>query len=478
VPAIYTVTVTDNNGCDTTADVTITEPALLTDTITSVINVSCNGFNDGEATATVTGGTPGYNYFWNSVASQFTPTATGLPPGTYINMVVDTNGCTATDTVVITQPDVLTASIGLIINVSCNAAGDGQATVIAGGGTLPYTYLWDDPLAQTGSTATVLDTGTYVVIVTDSNGCTETAGVTINEPAILVVDITDSTNIRCFGENNGDATVTAGGGTLTYTYLWDDDSTQTTSTATGLTAGNYNVIVTDNNGCTAIDSVTLTEPLLLIVSITGSTNVSCFGAGDGEVVSSASGGTLPYIFVWSDAPVFQPTPTATGLDGGTYTVTLIDSLGCDTTATATITEPALLVAPVTAFTNVGCKGDSTGSASVSASGGNPPYTYAWTTLPVQTDSLATGLPAGTYSITVTDSLGCDTTESVTITEPDSLLASITHLDVTCYGFDDGEATVLAAGVSHPLLSVTVTVYIAGTRPVAVAVVWIGKVFHE
>ena len=122
--------------------------------------------------------------------------------------------------------------------------------------------------------------------------------------------------------------------------------------------------------------------------------MSCCGADDGEVVSSATGGTLPYTFVWDDDDL-QPTSTATGLDGGTYTVVLVDSLGCDTTATATITEPALLVAPITAVTNVGCKDDSTGSATVSASGGNPPYTYAWTTVPVQTDSVATGLPAGT-----------------------------------------------------------------------------------
>ena len=228
----------------------------------------------------------------------------------------------------------------------------------------------------------------------------------------------------------------------------DEDYTQPHTTAQDLTAGTYNVTVTDNNGWTAIDSVTLTETLLLVVSITGSTNVSCFGADDGEVISSASGGTLPYTFVWDDDDL-QITPTATGLDGGTYTVILVDSLGCDTTATETITEPALLVAPITAVTNVGCKDDSTGSATVSASGGNPPYTYAWTTLPVQTGSVATGLPAGTYSVTVTDSLGCDTTESVTITEPDYLVAALSGVNVSCKDFNDGEATVVATGGTIP-----------------------------
>ncbi|MFH1320919.1 MAG: gliding motility-associated C-terminal domain-containing protein [Bacteroidota bacterium] len=446
----YTVTLMDMKGCMATADTTIGQPDTLAASITNVQNVSCNGANDGSATVTASGGTLPYSYIWNTTPFQTDSTATGLEPTSYTVTVIDTNGCITDAGVTITQPDVFTASSGGVIHVTCNGGNDGSAALTASGGTLSYSYLWDTSPVQTDSIATGLLAGTYTAAITDSSGCADSVSVTINEPDLLTANITDSTNVSCNGGNDGEATVTAGGGSPAYTYSWNTSPVQTSVTVTGLFAGIYTVTITDNMGCSATDSVTITEPPLLIASITDSTNVSCYGGSDGSALLTASGGTAPYSYLWNDDST-QITNTATGLSAGTYTVIITDTLGCNTSAIITITEPDILIATITNITNVNCSGDSTGIATVSTTGGTSPYTYLWNTSPVQTDPVATGLPAGMYTITVTDTLGCDTTVNVTIIEADTLIANITDVtNVFCNGDSTGSATVSVSGGASPL----------------------------
>ncbi|MFH1319207.1 MAG: PKD domain-containing protein, partial [Bacteroidota bacterium] len=447
---IYTATVTDSSGCTTSVDATITEPPLLIANITAVNDVSCNGECDGEIIVIVSGGTPPYTYLWNTTPYQSTDTVTGLCPGSYMITIVDANGCdTAISNIIITQPAVLTVSIGSYTHVSCNGGNDGEAKATASGGTMPYSYLWNTIPAQTGYIATGLPAGTDTVIVTDTNGCADTAYVTINEPSLLTASITDSTNVSCFDGSDGSATVIVSGGAGLYSYFWNDPDTQTTNIATGLLAGTYYVTVTDDNGCDTTDSVIITEPLLLIADITSTVNVSCKEGNDGSATLTASGGTPPYSYLWDDDSV-QTSDTAVWLLAGVYTVMITDSLGCDTTAIDTITEPDLLVATVSGITDVACKGDSTGEAIISISGGTPPYIYSWDDPALQTDTLATSLPAGTYNVTVTDSLGCDTIISITVTEPDSLIATITDIiNINCFGDSSGGATASVSGGTLP-----------------------------
>ena len=434
----YTVTVTDNNGCTATASVTITQPPPVTATIGVPTNVLCNAGTNGSATVTPGGGTPNYTYLWTPTG-QTNATATGLSAGNYTVTVTDANGCTATSSVTITQPPLLTAIMGVPVNVLCSGGNNGSANVTAGGGTPNYTYLWT-PTGQTNATATGLTAGTYTVTVTDANGCTATATATITTPNPITTTIT-FTQATC-NLANGTSTVVATGGTPAYNYFWIPSS-QTNATATALSAGTYSVVVTDANGCTATATVNVTEPIAVNASITAITEVSCFGGNNASLTVTATPGTPPYTYLW--APTGQTNATATGLTAGVYTVSVTDNNGCVVTVIQTITQPTLLTATIGLPTNVLCNGGNNGSATVTGGGGTPNYTYLWTPTG-QTNATATGLIAGSYTATVTDANGCTATASVNITEPALLTATMgIPTNVLCNGGNNGSVTVTPGG---------------------------------
>jgi len=439
----YNVTVTDANGCTAIASVSINEPAALTVSVTGT-DPACPGACDGDASASVTGGTSPYTYQWDDPLFQVTATATGLCAGTYSVVVTDVNGCNTSSSIVINDPAGMALTTSTT-DATCGNA-DGSATVSVTGGTIPYTYLWNDPLAQTTATATGLAAGGYSVTVTDFDGCTEIANATINDIGGPSAAISSSTDVSCNGGNDGSATVSATGGTTPYTYQWDDPLTQTTATATGLSAGTYNILVTDSNGCSASASVAIDEPAALNAIITSSSDVSCNGGSDGEATVSVSGGVSPYTYQWDD-PNSQIAATATGLAAGTYTVNVTDANGCVDIAGVTITEPAALSISITG-TDPTCPGACDGQATASVTGGTSPYTYQWNDPLFQVSATAVGLCAGTYTVTVTDANGCTFSTSVILSEPASLILSTSSTDATC-GNADGSATVAVSGGTAP-----------------------------
>ncbi|SFT54150.1 gliding motility-associated C-terminal domain-containing protein [Lishizhenia tianjinensis] len=446
----YTCTVTDALGCVETITATVTQPAgALTASVASISNVNCFGDATGSATVTASFGTPGYTYSWNTTPVQTNATATGLAAGTYTCTVTDALGCTTTTTANVTQPSApLSLSIASTTNVGCYGDATGAATISASGGTPAYTYSWNTTPVQTGATATGLAAGNYICTVTDNLGCTATITVTIAQPAApLGVSIASISDVNCFGDATGSATVSAFDGTPGYTYSWNTTPVQTSATATGLAAGTYTCTVTDANGCTASVSATVTQPAAPIaLSISANTPVSCYGFANGSATVASTGGTPGYTYAWNTTPV-QTTATASGLAAGTYTCTVTDILGCSETISVTITQPAAALSlTVNPQINVACYGDATGAANVVASNGTPGYTYAWNTTPIQTTANATGLAAGTYTCTVTDANGCVETISVTITQPAAplTLSVFATSNVDCYGDATGAATIQAS----------------------------------
>jgi len=430
----WTCTVTDANGCIAIATVTLTAPTALTATATSS-PVLCNGGTTGSATVTATGGVGPYTYNW-APSGGTGSAATGLGAAAYTVTVTDANGCTATASTTVTQPTAIT-STGTQTNVLCNGGLTGSASVVASGGTGPYTYNWA-PSGGTGSTATGLGAGTYTVTITDANGCTSTRSFTITQPTVLT-STTSFTQSTC-GSSNGSAAVVVSGGVGPYTYLWSP-SGGTGATATGLAAGTYTVVYTDANGCTGTASVTVPNAGSPTATITATTNVSCFGGNNGSATVAASGGTGPYTYAWT--PTGGTSATGTPLIAGAYTVTVTDANGCSTTATTTITQPPTLAATATS-SPVLCFGGTTGSATVTATGGVGPYAYNWAPSG-GTGSTATGLAAGGYTVTVTDANGCTTTASSTVTQPTALAATATSSPVLCFGGNTGSASVTASG---------------------------------
>ena len=416
----YTVTVTGSNGCNTINTVTITQPALaLNATIPTITGNLCNGVSAGSASANATGGTGTYTYSW-APGGGTTSAISNLSAGTYTLTVKDANGCTTSATATITQPaNALIATIPTSTAILCNGAATGTATVNVSGGTGPYTYSW---APGSGTTATIsnLSAGTYTAIVQDANGCITTDTITLKQSPILTTTIPASTNVLCFGGNTGSANASASGGLSPYTYSWAPGG-QTTAAISNLSAGTYTITVTGNNGCTSTASVTITQAAQINCSIPSSTNVNCNGGATGSATATASGGVTPYTYNWSSGG--GSNASASNLSAGTYTVAVNDANGCASTASVTITQPALLKCSIPSITNTGCsKEDTAGSATAKASGGTGSFTYLWSP-GGETTATISGLSAGTYTLTVTDANGCKGISIATITtQPPALYA--------------------------------------------------------
>ncbi len=431
----YTCTIRDANACVLTRTVTITQPVALTVGITST-SLTCNGVCSGAAAASPAGGTAPYTYLWNNASTK--ATITGLCAGSFSVTVRDANGCTGTQTVTIVQPTALTGTPSQT-NTTCNNVCDGTASVLAGGGTMPYTYRWN-PGAQTTSSVTGLCDGTYTFSLTDANSCLVTNSVTITEPVVLSAN-PSATNVSCSGLCDGVVTSNPSGGTSPYSYVWSTGGS-TTQSVSGLCAGAYNVVVTDANLCQSNQPVTITQPALLNAVLGAIVNTCSSCAGSANV--SPTGGTAPYTYLWSDG---QTTATASNLCIGTYSVLVTDSRGCTATNTANIAQ-TVNIAITFSSPNVSCFGSCDGIAVANPSGGNNPYTYNWSP-GLETTQTITGLCAGAYSVTVLDSLGCFNTGTITLTEPAALTLTLTASNASCNGVCDGSVTATPAGGTMP-----------------------------
>jgi gliding motility-associated-like protein len=436
----YTITGRTATGCLAQVDATIEEPLPISFTLVSAVDASCNGGADGTITVAVVNGFPTYSYLWSS-NNQTTNPATGLAAGTYTVTVTDDDGCTADTSYSVGEPPAISVTITASTPALCFGGSDGTANASALGGSSPYTYTWDN--GETGDFAQFLDAGNHVVTVTDDNGCSATDDVTITEPTELTGTITAQTEPACFGGSDGSATVTAAGGTPPYLYLWSNG--ETGATAVSLGANSYSVTITDNNNCTAVTSVTITQPTQLTAVINPFSDISCYGGNDGFATVTAAGGTPGYTYLWPDG---QTTTTASNLEADFYIVEVFDANGCIATGSITLTEPDTIIAAMQTFTMVSCNGGSDATATVAAQGGTNTFTYAWSN--GQTNATATGLAAGNYTVTITDGNGCSVQLAHTVIEPDVLTATIIDSeDVLCFGGSDGEATVQALGGFPP-----------------------------
>jgi gliding motility-associated-like protein len=400
----YIVTVTDQQGCVSFGNVTVTEPPAVIATISNVINVPCNGMSSGSAMVSGSGGSgSGYQYSWST--GQNSQIATGLSANTYVATVTDGTGCIDTAHVTITQPTPVVVNVLVDADATCSQ-NNGTITVAGSGGTPPYTYQWSN--SQTGPTISNLAPGTYTVVVKDANNCVGTTAVTIQQSTALAI-LKDSANVSCNGLADGWASFTPAAGVAPYTYTWTG-VTDNDSVATNLPAGTYTVNIMDATNCPGTATVVITEPPVLDAAISNVSQVRCFGANDGAALASATGGTAPYSYLWNTGAT-GANPTTMG--PGSYTVVITDDHGCADSADVQITEPPLLEITGQA-TASSCAGMGQGSAEAVATGGTPPYSIIWATSPQQYGLTATGLNPGSYTVTVTDGNNCSKNTTITI----------------------------------------------------------------
>lgn len=435
----YNVTVTSADNCQLVLMVTIDEYPEMTLTVTGT-DASC-GQNNGAATASVTGGTPGYTYAWDTNPVQTTADISNLSAGQYTVTVTDNNGCEKVESIVINTPSTITQTSINTTDVTCNGLADGSVMMVADGGTTPLSYALGSGMPQATGDFSNLLAGSYNIVVTDAVGCTASFPFMIGEPTAMTSDTLVINNIDCQNPT-ATATVTVSGGTgTTYEYLWSNN--QTSSLFSTTQAGQYTVTITDEADCSIIDTLIIYEATML--TATTSSQDVCSGEMTGSVSININTGAEPYSIQWDSNAGNATTETVNNLSAGTYSVTVSDANNCQEILSATISDlPAISLATTT--TEANCNGTPDGSATVTATGGNAPFTYAWNTTPIQTTATATNLAAGLYTVTITDANGCTATEDANVNTPSMLsVSSIVGIATSCSNTDDGQATVTATG---------------------------------
>ncbi|MCU0420454.1 MAG: gliding motility-associated C-terminal domain-containing protein, partial [Cyclobacteriaceae bacterium] len=463
------------------ATVTLVDPPVLQATAAESVlyngrELSCVGSFDGEVRTTVIGGTPPYTFTLSpaiNTTGQANGIFTDLPAGNYSVTVLDANTCSvATNTVTIDPPPALSATVAVLSTVSCQGRSDGIMSVTGAGGTGVLRYEIDPAINTTGQfTGTFRDlpAGSYRFRVIDSNTCDFfTNFVNLTEPALLTLTPGSTTSVSCAGFADGGLFVTAGGGTAPYSFAITPSLGVNNGggSFSSLPAGNYTVLVTDDRGCTATAGpITVGSPPALTATVTVQTphngrQISCFGFSNGSIVINASGGTVgPGYQFQMISPVLggqQPSNTFGGLAAGSYRFRITDANGCTfDTPIATIVQPDPVAAVATVSApylgqELRCFGSTDGEIRVTPSGGTAPYTFVLSPA-INTSGLNSGvfinLPAGNYTVSVTDINSCNiSTTPVTIDPPPALSVSATvDRQVSCFGFTDAQVTAIANG---------------------------------
>lgn len=428
----YTVLVVDAQQCQDSVTFSIAnaDPFSVDLAIDNVIN--CFNEETGAVSATVNGGSGVSTFFWNEFPTADNASLTGLGAGEYRVQVEDEAGCLALDTISLVQPDSLDIQLQ-ISSISCSGESDGQVEAVVTGGDGNFGFLWDDG-TRTNSINS-LGAGDYCVTVTDGSGCQKVACTTLSAPVAIFIDSSDSTPVSCFGGSNGSATVVASGGTGELSYSWNDSLSQISSQAVFLRAGTYQVEVSDEAGCLITADVEVGEPSPLVVT-TKVTDAGCFEGKDGTLLAEPTGGIGPYTYAWDTGTTDA---LNTGLEAGSYVVTVTDANGCETEAFADVGQPATGISVDLTQTFMGCYGTAGNAAMVSASGGsNPVFTYAWNDAQAQTSVTATNLDSVVYTVTVTDGNGCTAEGDLKLRDLNPIQLNIIDSPPSCSGFSDGE----------------------------------------
>jgi gliding motility-associated-like protein len=396
----------------------------------------------------------------------------GLCAGTiYTITTTDGSGCSGTTTVLLTTPNSPTVSVTSTTLPSCVPGCDGTATVTALGGTTLYGYSITGPgtpLIDASGNATDLCVGTYVVTVTDVNGCQATTTVLLASPSSPTVT-TIQTNLLISGGNNGTITATgAGGSGAGYSYSINPDpnaqSPSLTGLFTGLTEQCYTITVTDGNGCTATTTACITAPGLFTISTTW-TNLTCFNICNGTITATPNGGVAGFNYSITPLSGTQVGNIFTGLCAGTYTITGNDVNGATDTSIVTITQPTQVLFGTTTSTPAGCNPNNTGTITTTAAGGTGAITYSINPDPnLQSPSATgnfTGLTSQNYVITATDASGCTSTTLVNVGSTGGVtITNTAFTNVTCNGNCNGTITVQ----TNPNVGITFSIAPAVTPP--------------
>lgn len=434
----HNLTITDANMCQATASLQVSQPLQLMVGSTDSQPVSCFGGSNGSAMVSMTGGTPLYTYLWDN--GQSSQTAMNIPAGPHAVTITDAKGCFVQIVITVSEPFELLASFSNVINDPCANSCQGQAMMQAIGGTSPYTYNWSDPAISPGvQNAIGLCAGTYTVTVQDAHGCTDSQTQVISAaPAILAQF--NPVAPTCAGLSDGAIGTVISGGTMPYQYTWENGSNS--PDLQNATCGFHYLTITDAAGCTKIDTINVDCPVTVTIDSFEIQAVNCFGGADGAAKALVNGGIGPYSYLWSD-PNSQTSQQASNLASGTYTVIVMDANNCPGTASVSIPQAALLTNTISTV-NISCFNAPNGSAMAHPSGATPPYSFFWST--GSNSQQISGLMAGNYTVTITDSNQCTNSSTANISQPSQgIQITMMQTQAPCFGESNGAATAMASG---------------------------------
>ena len=450
----YDVTVTDANGCTLTATIAVgnVNSTLAQTHVTT--DATCAG-NNGAIDITVTGGTGTLSYAWTGPGG-FTSTSediTGLAAGDYDLTVTDANGCVLPVTITVGQTANTLAQTNAVTLAGCGVNnGAIDLTVTGGVGTL--SYAWTGPGGFTANTEDItgLAAGNYDVLVTDANGCTLTATIAVGNVNSTLAQTHVTTDATCVGNNGAiDITVTGGTGTLSYAWTGPGGFTSTSEDITGLAAGDYDLTVTDANGCVLPVTITVGQTANTLAQTNAVTLAGC-GVNNGAIDLTVTGGVGTLSYAWTGPGGFTAnTEDITGLAAGNYSVLITDANGCTLTATIAVGNVNSTLAQTHVTTDATCVGNN-GAIDITVTGGTGTLTYAWTGPGGFTSASEdlTGLAAGDYDLTVTDGNGCVLPVTITVGQTANTLAQTNAVTLAGCGVNNGAIDLTVTGNSGTL----------------------------
>ena len=434
---VYTLKIEDSKGYFITEQLEVTQPDLLEITKNLEKNISCFQGNDGAIEVTFSGGTTPYTFNWTTTnGSGIIPNQknqNNLTAGTYTLQVTDKNNCTINVTFVLTEPEGLNIETTTKQDILCFGDATGAISINVTGGTrieissgvFDYMYNWSGPNGFTSASKNInnLIAGTYTVAVTDNLGCTTSTDIIINQSPEIEINFT-KTDVSCYGETDGFLKVLVTGGAAPYQISWSNFANGFSQS--NLSAGTYNGIVTDANGCVKQVSIDIIQPIFFIAPV--ATQISCNGENDGSINLKLTGGVAPISVIWDDDP--SAGVQRNNLSAGTYKVLITDSDAnqCPIEQTFTFTNPPAMAVSSTVTEAIDCSIENSGSIDLTVSGGTSPYTFTWST--GETSEDLNDIGKGDYSVAIKDANGCIVNRSFSIFRQDPIEISFVESFIT------------------------------------------------
>ena len=466
IPGVYSILITDSNGCTSQESIILTEPSPLVSSIQSLTNfngfdISCFGDSMGSIDLLVSGSVSPYSYQWSGMSLDTTEDLSNLSSGLYIAAITDQNGCTSQASIILTEPNPLASSIQSLTNfngfdISCFGDSMGSIDLLASGSVPPYSYQWSGMSIDTSEDLSNLSSGLYTVSITDMNACELFDSIIVSEPFPLVSSIQSLTNfngfdISCFGDSMGSIDLLVSGSVSPYSYQWSGMSLDTTEDLSNLSSGLYSVAIIDQNGCELFDSIIVSEPTQLINN-SNAVNPTCNGYSNGSITLLTSGSIYPYTYLWNTGDSIQ---NLQNIATGQYSVIISNANNCIIYDTLNIIEPSPIVG-TDSSNNVSCFGATNASVTFTFSGGTPGYIISafGQTYPLLNPNSITipsyiPISAGVYAYSISDIQGCLFLDTVTISQPSPISNSNSISYITCSGFNNGSITINPQGGTSP-----------------------------